>query len=276
MDDILDSFLEEYDLKWFQNAKDLFYKHPSNENRQSTFWATEYDFGDGNSMEVINFEIDLAGFVYGKKDQRFDDTWDEKEANEKLETKLDARGNVLVYKEIEGTEYISSSSFYPPITFNQWETDFFLELESYIPLLSTLYEKEKFFNYLTEHIRNVSNKCKEVKDEEYKQIVSVFLGSILESISGSSKKIKYLQGIVGHYEETIKMDISQAQLARLIFFLVNAKYIKHTPAEACRLFQKFFQVKSGSEYKKALTLSSAYNSHIKSHYDWVKKQKLQL
>lgn len=261
LQEFFDEFSVKYNKEWFDLSKEKFLAHPSNENRSPTIEITIYDLEEASSGNPWTQykTINLFDFLKGANDDYFADAYYyDQEQNIEI-TGIDEEKNEII-ENISGKSTPPLSSFYPTPNFSEWETKITKEIKACLDLLNSLQDKEVFFDFVLLLVKEQKALIKGLYVDEHLVCLNTVLDEIATFTYKISDKIIGLQTVIGNFEKKIEFEITQSQLSRLIYLLIEKGLINplNSHEETLKLFSKYCLVKHKTTYVNPNSLSSAF------------------
>ena len=248
-----------YTGEWYNKGKGLFHNHPSNTNKKDSFKVKIFN---DTVPEYYEKNIDLNDFLCGVRDDSFDDWFDEKEMNNKLEPIGELPNGYPDYGLIKGKKLKHSSDFYPKPNFGEWKRMLKKEIDTSLKLITALGDKEKYFNYIKSEIKDRRKTIHNESINEFNEFIINQFKEIDDYISKQSERITEIQNIIDNDKITDKLafNLSQSQLAKLIYLLKQKGFFeKNNVKEITDFFSKYTTVLQNNESKKPNSLRAAFN-----------------
>ncbi len=209
-----------YNQAWFDDAEKKFYEHPSNIKRENNFSITLTDPEEDDFTMVITFE----NFVFGARDNKFDDIYDEREMDKLEQVGYLPNG----YPDMilpEGEHFKSSEEYYPVGSLQDWKNKIIAKIDKSLSLITNLADKDAYLDSLNETIQIYKTEFSEVQNIR-KKILDNVINDLLNYIADNTAELKEIQIFINSktVESKIHLNLTQASLAKLIYVL-NRKEI---------------------------------------------------
>lgn len=267
---IFDELIEVYNQEWFDISKEKFRNHPSNKKNAEKFYVTIIIEDEYFIPEPI--EISIYEFLCGVKDDKYDDIFDADQTDNNLEVKGELPNGYPEYRIKEGHTFLSSTTLYPSPSLNIWRHTIVNEIEECLKLVISLSDKENYFNYILDLVREYKETCEKIYKGEHNESILKILQEIQDFLYIKSERIFEIQSIIDECQEKIHFNITQAQLSKLIYLLLNKNILDGgNLSEVTNFFEKYTTVNKGNNKVTPKTLSAAFrrlNSGSKQINKW--------
>ena len=253
--DIFSELMTTYNKEWFEDSLYKFKNHPSNVTHDLKFNINCFDDSGNNYIK----ELEFLDFLEGDRDDSFDKEYEKKMQLDYIKTKCDGNYSKFYIEQIYNGPIIFESPYYHTNNLATWKNKIFNEIDFCMSYLNSLFEKDKFFNYITRLSKETKETIEASFTSTHKEILLKTINQIIEDISKKSNKTGFLLEIIENQEDRLNLNITQAQLAKLIFLLKNKELFYETSeSDITSFFIKYCTVRKGKKNKNPITLSDEY------------------
>lgn len=279
---LFEKILTDFDNTWFQAALLKFKNHPSNPDHADSFFVSIEQPLQNDMWDYLPKRIELKDFLFGVRDDQSDDLHDEMQENDHTETiGVDDDGRPIIDL-IEGHTFTPASTFYPENDLAKWLRAIKEEIKACLRLLSSLKEKDIFFDFVARECRAYKGQLANLQlDQTHLHCLIMVLDEVLDLVRSQSERLTVLQTIILENEERLPFNLTAAQLAKLILLLVEKDFVDIPKDNITKFFERYATVKYSGKDVVPKTLSSAFrrlNSANKSAINkaWAASIKLDL